>query len=139
MIYEVNNTFGQTHAYVLPATGAAVELHQAKKAMYVSPFYRVEGRYRFRLIAPAERFELTIQKQVQGKADFLATQVAQRVDLSDLALLRLFVQLPMMTLGVVLAIHWQALKLWLKGAPFSPRPSGPQAGASRGQATAPPG
>jgi hypothetical protein len=51
--------------------------------------------------------------------------------------LKLFFAMPLMTLGVVAAIHWQALRLWLKGAPFGARPRGPQAGMSVGRASFP--
>jgi hypothetical protein len=55
--------------------------------------------------------------------------------LTDGALMRLFVAMPLMTLGVVAAIHWQALRLWFKGASFHSRPPGPRAGASVGRAS----
>jgi hypothetical protein len=138
VIYEVNNTFGQTHAYVVPATGAALERHEADKALYVSPFLRVEGGYRFRLIPPGAVLDLTIVKLTDGHLDFNARLTAERRTLTDAALLRLFLTMPLMTLGVVLAIHWQALRLWLKGAPPAPRPVGPKAGASLGRLTGEP-
>ena len=133
VIYEVNNTFGQTHAYVVPATGAPVERHEADKALYVSPFYGVEGAYRFRLIPPGEVMDLTIVKLTDGHPDFNARLTAERRPLTDAAMLKLFLTMPLITLGVVFAIHWQALLLWLKGAPFRPRPAGPKAGASLGR------
>jgi DUF1365 family protein len=133
VIYEVNNTFGQTHAYVVPARGDLVELQEADKVFYVSPFYRVEGGYRFRLTPPDARFALTVLKQVDGKPDFIATQTAERRPLTDRALLGLFLSMPIMTLGVVFAIHWQAVRLWLKGAPFGARPPGPKAASSLGR------
>jgi len=134
VIYEVNNTFGQSHAYVLPATGATVEKQEADKRLYVSPFYRVEGGYRFKLASPTDTFGLVITKQVDGKVDFTANLIAERRALTDAALLKLFVGMPLMTLGVVAAIHWQALKLWIKGAPFGARPLGPKTGFSAGRA-----
>jgi uncharacterized protein len=135
VVYEVNNTFGQTHAYVAPALGGGCERQEAEKRLYVSPFYRVEGEYRFQIVPPGERFNLVITKAVGGEADFTATLSAERRPLTDAALLKLFFAMPLMTLGVVAAIHWQALKLWLKGAPFGARPPGPQAGMSAGRAT----
>ena len=137
VIYEVNNTFGQTHAYVVPTQGGAVERHDADKALYVSPFYRVEGGYRFRLTPPGETVDLTIQKHAAGRPDFLATLALRRQPLTDAALAGLFVGMPLMTLGVVAAIHWEALKLWIKGAPFGARPPGPKAGTSVGRAINP--
>jgi DUF1365 family protein len=137
VIYEVNNTFGQTHAYVAPATGGACERQEADKQLYVSPFYGVEGAYRFLITPPAQTFNLVIAKSVDGRPDFTATLSAERRDLTDAALLKLFFGMPLMTLGVVAAIHWQALLLWLKGAPFGARPRGPQAGMSVGRASFP--
>jgi DUF1365 family protein len=135
VIYEVNNTFGQTHAYVIPALGGACERQEADKRLYVSPFYRVEGAYRFRLTPPGERFSLGVTKVVDGAPDFTATLQATRRPLTTAALAKLFFSMPFMTLGVVLAIHWQALLLWLKQAPFGARPPGPKRGSSVGRAS----
>ena len=133
VIYEVNNTFGQTHAYVAPASGGRQTRQSAEKALYVSPFFKVEGGYRFRLCTPRERFKLTIAKQVAGQTDFVASLVAAQQPLTDAHLLRLSFTMPFMTLGVVAAIHWEALRLWIKGAPFGARPAGPRTGMSVGR------
>ncbi|MBX3480149.1 MAG: DUF1365 domain-containing protein [Caulobacter sp.] len=137
VVYEVNNTFGQTHAYVIPAGGGAREQQRAAKRLYVSPFYKVEGEYRFDIAAPAETFDLKIVKAVDGRPDFVATQEARRESLSDQKLAALFWSIPLMTAKVVLAIHWEALRLWIKGAPFGARPPGPKAAASTGQSVRP--
>jgi len=134
VIYEVNNTFGQSHAYVVPAAGEAEERQTADKRLYVSPFYRVEGGYQFKLIPPTDRFRLVIAKQTDGDVDFTANLIAERRALTDVALLRLFFGMPLMTLGVVAAIHWEAVRLWIKGAPFGARPPGPKFGFSGGRA-----
>jgi DUF1365 family protein len=135
VIYEVNNTFGQTHAYVAPALGRPVERQEADKRLYVSPFYRVEGAYRFQITPPGERFDLVITKFVDGAPDFTARLSAGQRPLTDATLAKLFISMPLMTLGVVAAIHWQALILWLKRAPFGTRPTGPRVGASVGRAS----
>lgn len=137
VIYEVNNTFGQTHAYVIPAKGAARERQRAVKQLYVSPFFRVEGEYRFDIAAPGDTFDLKIVKAVDGRPDFVATQEAQRKSLSDQNLAALFLAIPLMTAKVVLAIHWEALRLWIKGAPFGARPPGPRVAASAGESVRP--
>lgn len=137
IVYEVNNTFGQTHAYVAPAAGTGLERQSAAKRFYVSPFFRVEGEYRFTVVPPTETFHLTIVKSVDGRTDFTASQTARRAALSNRALLKLFFAMPLMTLKVVAAIHWEALRLLLKGAPFGHRPPGPAAGASPGVALVP--
>lgn len=134
IIYEVNNTFGQTHAYVVPAGPGRRQVQRAAKRFYVSPFYRVEGEYRFDVAPPEERFELRIVKARSGRPDFVATQQAARVALTDRALLRLFLGMPLMTIKVVAAIHWEALRLWIKGAPFGAQPPTPPHGWSAGEA-----
>lgn len=133
VIYEVNNTFGQTHAYVVPASGEGPQRQVAEKLFYVSPFYKVEGAYRFRVTAPGRAFALSIVKTVDDAPDFTASLHAVRTALTDAALLRLSLSMPFMTLGVVAAIHWEALRLWLKGAPFGHRPPGPKTGVSSGR------
>ena len=131
-IVEVNNTFGQTHAYVVPASGGHDDRQSAEKTFYVSPFFRVEGGYHFRISAPDAQFKLVIVKETDGVRDFVASQTARRRPLTDAHLLRLSLVMPLMTLGVVAAIHWEALRLWIKGAPFGARPAGPKAGMSVG-------
>ena len=113
--------------------GRAVENQTADKAFYVSPFFRVEGGYRFRLSTPAARFNLVIAKDIQGQTDFIASLSAHQRPLTDANLLRLSLTMPLMTLHVVAAIHWEALRLWIKGAPFGGRPAGPKAGMSVGR------
>ncbi|RYF95034.1 MAG: DUF1365 domain-containing protein [Caulobacteraceae bacterium] len=133
VIYEVNNTFGQTHAYVIPATDGPRQSQRAAKRFYVSPFFKVEGEYRFDISAPGETLDLRIVKAVAGKPDFVATQDATRQPLTDQRLAALFWSIPLMTLKVVAAIHWEALRLFVKGAPFGARPPGPQTGLSAGE------
>jgi DUF1365 family protein len=135
VIYEVCNTFGQSHAYVVPANGdGEVHRQSADKAFYVSPFWPVAGGYRFWVTRPEDRFDLTIVKQTEGRADFVAKLSARRKALTDRCLLSLSFTMPLMTLGVVAAIHWEALRLWIKGAPVWARPAGPKAGMSVGRA-----
>ena len=70
---------------------------------------------------------------VNGRPDFVATQTANRETLTDQRLKALFWLMPLLTLKVVAAIHWEALRLLLKGAPFGARPPGPAAGLSAGE------
>lgn len=131
IIYEVNNTFGQTHAYVAPARGRGWQRQEAAKRLFVSPFYAVEGLYRFDVSRPGARLALSIVKSTDGAPDFSATLSLRRAPLTDRRLLALFLGMPLMTLKVVAAIHWQALRLFLKGIPLLPRPTAPDAGFSR--------
>lgn len=133
IIYEVNNTFGQTHAYVVPAGPGTALRHRASKQLYVSPFYPVEGQYHFVIDPPGEQFRLVIVKSDKnGKRDFAATLNLARQPLTNRALFIQWLALPLVSLKVVLAIHWEALRLWMKGAPFGARPMGPRQGTSLG-------
>ncbi len=136
VIYQVHNTFGDAHAYVAPAGQSPERLQQsADKVFHVSPFFDVGGVYRFVLRPPAERFRLTIFKQRESGADFLATLLLKRREATTQGLLRLFAAQPFSTLKTVAGIHWEALRLVLKGARYHPRPAPPRA-ASQGRADA---
>lgn len=125
VLYEVNNTFGDTHAYVAPATGAAIERQQADKILHVSPFFDVSGRYAFTLRPPGATLSLVIDKHVEGARDHLATLKATRRPFVDAELAKAFFAIPFLTLKVVAGIHWEALKLFLKGARYHARPPAP--------------
>jgi DUF1365 family protein len=121
ILAEVNNTFGGTHSYLLHRGGQPLrdgEEMTATKLFHVSPFNEVEGGYRF-------RFQL--QRAVQlaridyddAEGELLLTSISGKPrDWSAAALLGAFLRMPFLTLGVIACIHWQALKLWLKGVPF---------------------
>ncbi|MCU0881383.1 MAG: DUF1365 domain-containing protein [Hyphomonadaceae bacterium] len=129
VIYEVNNTFGATHSYVAPASGAAVEHQEADKVFHVSPFFDMSGHYGFTLRGPGETLGLTITKQQADGPDHVATLKTRRAPLSDAALRKAFFAIPFLTLKVIAGIHWEALKLLLKGARYH-HPSLPPAPAS---------
>lgn len=134
VLCEVKNTFGDQHAYVLRADGGAGagEPLRARcdKAMYVSPFIAMAARYRFRFDAPEARLKLVIA-EADGEGDLLvASHTARRRTLCDTALLGAFLVYPLVTIKVMAGIHWEAFKLWLKGARVVPRPAPPNAGVS---------
>ncbi|MFT3997171.1 MAG: DUF1365 domain-containing protein, partial [Asticcacaulis sp.] len=130
VVYQVNNTFGDRHCYVLPVhnpTHDTGRVHQAAgKRLHVSPFMDMDMAYRFDLTPPEERFALRIlleQVGPQGHTKMLtASFIARREPLSDAVLMRYFLSMPLMTLKVVWGIHWEALKLWLKGVKYRPGP-----------------
>lgn len=125
VIYEVNNTFGETHSYVAPASNDAIEHHSAEKVFHVSPFFDVSGRYAFTLRAPHDSLTLVIDKYKDAVRDHVATLKAKRLPLTDAALLMAFFTIPLLTLKVVAAIHFEALKLLLKGARYHDKPTTP--------------
>lgn len=123
MIYEVNNTFGGRHSYVLPVEGPPSQ--SAPKTFFVSPFNAVEGRYGFHFSVPGERMALGIALSVDGKAVLNAYVSGTRRPFSTAMLLRAFAGVPFLTFKVIAAIHLQALRLWLKGLKLQPRPIAP--------------
>jgi DUF1365 family protein len=125
-IYEVRTTFGDMHAYVLPVqpdqvSDAGIRQSQ-EKLFYVSPFVEMAMRYHFRVVPPGERVKLRILETDCEGPLLAATFNGRRRVLDTAGLLRTFVALPLVTLKIMAAIHWQALRLRLKGARLVPRP-----------------
>ncbi len=135
IIYEVKNTFGGQHCYVfgmdIPPERRMIPDHGTDKGFYVSPFIEMACRYDFRMRLPGEKFALRIHQTAEGKDMLLAIQHGRRRPLHDRTLLRMMVRIPFLTLKVIIGIHWEALKLWLKGAKFHSRPA--EAGDSGGK------
>lgn len=126
MVYEVTSTFGVRHAYVIPVPNvdqAAGLIRQgAAKALYVSPFMEMEMDYAFRGHAPGERLDLTIDGLDAEGVLITAAMSGERRPLQDRQLWAAALALPLMTLKVMAAIHWEALKLWLKGVRLTRQP-----------------
>ena len=125
ILYEVKNRCGEQRAYVLPVARAAEPAARVRqscaKQFYVSPFIEMAAGYRFKLAPPGERLTLVIQEEVEQSTSMVATLTGRRRPLTDRQLLRAVLRLPLMTLKVIAAIHYEALRLWLKGAPLQPR------------------
>lgn len=138
VIYEVRNTFGDIHPYVLPVQpnqrSEAGVRQQHEKLFYVSPFIEMAMRYHFRVSPPDQTVKLRIL-ETDGDGPLLAaTFHGSRRALNTAQLLRAFVAFPLVTFKIMAAIHWEALRLWLKGARLVPRqnaaPTGLPAGKS---------
>ena len=133
IIAEVRNTFGEKHCYLLSAGGGAMPYegqYEKDKCFHVSPFFDLVGRYRFTLGEPGERLRVAIHETREGRGILDATVAGQRVVLRDGAILKLVALMPLMTLKVVAGIHWEALKIWLRGGKFHRKPEPPQLGVS---------
>ena len=125
LIYEVRNTFGDIHSYALAVqpdeiSDAGVR-QQQDKLFYVSPFIEMATRYHFRVSPPADDVKLRILETDREGPRLAATFHGRRHALTTAALLRSFFSLPLVTFKIVAAIHWEALRLWLKGARLVPR------------------
>lgn len=130
VIAEVHNTFGDTHCYLLRAASDdgddAYPLRQDKdKCFHVSPFFDRVGRYAFDLDRPGDRLRIGIHETREGQPILDATLAGVREPLSDGRIVGQVLRMPWMTLKVVFGIHWQALKIWLRGARFHARPEPP--------------
>jgi len=130
VLAEVNNTFGGCHAYLLHHPDGApirdADEFGADKVFHVSPFNRVAGDYRFRFALG--RGVQTVHIDYRDEAGpLLLTAIGGRPrGWSNRALLGAFARMPLLTLGVIARIHWQALRLWWKGVPFlGARPAKP--------------
>lgn len=128
VVAEVNNTFGERHCYLLDPARYGVE-HEAAKCFHVSPFCRIEGRYRFRFMRTAHKDrERTVVRVDHDDASgpLLATSVSGELEaIRPETLRRALWQYPAMTLMVVARIHWQAFQLWRKRVSFFSKPSAP--------------
>lgn len=132
IVAEVNNTFGERHCYLLAGAelGFGREL-VARKVFHVSPFCQVQGQYRFRFMRTADRTVARVDHDDDLGA-LLQTSVSGELQpLTARSVRAAFFGMPMMTLGVIARIHWQALRLWLKRVPFQSKPQPPQAFTSR--------
>ncbi|MBZ7927222.1 DUF1365 domain-containing protein [Ensifer adhaerens] len=135
VIYAVRNTFGQRHSYVapvLPGEESAAGIRQSRtKIFHVSPFMDMSLRYHFRVLPPGKIVRLRIHETAGNTPVLAATFNGNAAFVSDTNLVRILLRFPFMTLKVIAGIHWEALRLWLKGARLRRSPP-PPASASFG-------
>ena len=142
IIYQVHNTFGERHSYVLPVDGAATEIivQRCDKDFFVSPFLGMDMSYDFRVRPPAARVNIAIQGREENEPVISASLSGERSDLTDAAILKAFASHPLLTLKVTASIYWHALRMVLRGfrierhqpkgqraTPAAPRHPGPPA------------
>jgi len=128
LIYEVRNTFGEQHSYVLQVKSGdgrndVIRQRQAKQ-FYVSPFLEMGMSYHFRVSQPSEQATVSIIETDQNGPVLAAAFCGLRRSLTSHALLSAFLMIPFFTFKVVAAIHWEALRLWIKRVPLISRSSG---------------
>jgi DUF1365 family protein len=130
ILYEVNNTFGERHSYLIPAsqdqTGEVTQ--SCDKCFHVSPFMDIAMRYAFRVSPPADNVAVAVDGSDTDGLMIATVFSGQRQPLSDGSLFKAFFSYPLLTLKVVIGIHWEALKLWRKGIGLRPHPAAPHEG-----------
>ena len=126
LVAEVNNTFGERHCYLLDSPRWGHELH-ARKDFHVSPFCAVEGSYRFRFLWAGQRERIVARIDHDDRTGpLLRTSVSGALrPLTRARALLALLRFPLLGIGIVARIHWQALRLWLAGVPWFRRPAAP--------------
>ncbi|MFN4171281.1 MAG: DUF1365 domain-containing protein [Pseudorhodobacter sp.] len=129
VIAEVSNTFGDRHSYLCHRDdhGSITrhDLIEARKIFHVSPFQPIAGGYRFRFHIRPDRIGIWIDFSA-GENGLYATLTGRLAPLTDAAILGISLRRPLGSRRVLALIHWQAMKLWWKGARFFSRPPPPQ-------------
>jgi len=127
IVAEVNNTpWGQQHCYILPESrnlgDATIKRHLVDKRFHVSPFMDMNIDYDWRFTLPAEKLIVHMKNLQQGELLFDATLSLHERRISGFSLAGTLIRYPLMTVKIVAAIYYQALRLWLKKTPFVPHP-----------------
>ena len=140
VVAEVNNTFGERHCYLLSKSSGEVlrsgETFNSNKVFHVSPFCEVRGEYHFRFLFSQDSRSgknnvCRIELHEDGQPLINTSISGISRPLSKTNLILALARYPLMSLGVIFRIHWQALKLWIKGVPFHSKPKPPEFEISR--------
>lgn len=128
ILYEVSNTFGESHGYLIPVDGpeSGIVHQETRKVFHVSPFIGMDCRYRFAIRPPDNKLAIQIrQSDAKDTPLLVARHTGRGQPLTDRAVVAAIARHPLMTVKVVAGIHWEALRLWLKGMPFHTKPPRP--------------
>ena len=127
VLYEVSNTFGERHCYLIPVVDEETDVvrQTCDKAFYVSPFIDMGATYHFKLAVPGQCAVITIDESDGDGPLLSASFTGRKGALRDRDLIAAFLRYPLMTLKVMVGIHWEALKLWRKKTPVFDKPPPP--------------
>jgi uncharacterized protein len=119
ILYEVKNTFGEQHTYIfrVEKDSNLIQSNCSKK-FYVSPFIEMKCNYFFRLLKPGNKISIIIDQYENHDKILFASQDGFRTDFNTKHLVKSCLKHPIMTFKIILAIHYEAFKLWLKGIKF---------------------
>ena len=119
ILYEVKNTFGEQHTYIFK-TGIRHNLlqHMCKKKFHVSPFIEMNCIYFFRLLKPGNKISIIIDQNDEDGKILYASQDGIKSELTNVNLIKSYLKHPLMTFKIILAIHFEAFRIWTKGIKF---------------------
>ena len=119
ILYEVKNTFGEQHTYIFKVTkDANLVQNNCSKKFHVSPFIEMNCNYFFRLLKPGNKISVVIDQYDNEDQILYASQDGTRSDFNTHHLIKSYLKHPIMTFKIILAIHFEAFKLWAKGIKF---------------------
>lgn len=143
VIYGVRNTFGERHTYVAPIRNGELDAAGVRqdrtKIFHVSPFIDMGSRYHFRVLPPGKVVRLRIHETENGEPLLAATFIGNAKKLANTTLSACLLKIPFMTWKIMAGIHWEALKLWFKGARFHKSPAPPATASFRDEVAGQPG
>jgi hypothetical protein len=119
IMYEVKNTFGDQHTYIFKTEkDQNLIQHVCKKKLHVSPFIEMDCIYFFRLLKPGKKVSIIIDLEDKESKILYASQDGIKSELNNTTLTKSYLKHPLMTFKIILAIHFEAFKLWMKGTKF---------------------
>lgn len=126
-LYQVKNTFGEQHGYMLAVDDPAKDVHtqDTTKIFHVSPFIEMDCTYKFRFRQPDDRLDIGIHQFTKDGKILTATWNGQRLGITDRTILKMVLRHPLMTFKVIVGIHIEALKLVIKGTKYIRKPAAP--------------
>ncbi len=118
ILYEVKNTFGEQHTYIFKVKNNDILQHSCSKKFHVSPFIEMNCNYYFKTLKPGEKISVIIDQYQSNEKLLYASQDGKRVNFTSAELIKSYLKHPLMTFKIILAIHFEAFKLWVKGIKF---------------------
>ena len=118
ILYEVKNTFGEQHTYIFKVENNNLLQHNCSKKFHVSPFIEMNCNYFFSILKPSEKISVIIDQYQLNEKILYASQDGKRANFTSNELIKSYLKHPLMTFKIILAIHFEAFKLWAKGIRF---------------------
>ena len=119
ILYEVKNTFGEQHTYIFKTKENENYIkHTCKKKFHVSPFIEMDCAYFFKILKPSEKISVIIDQYDEEGKLLYASQDGDRIEFNNKNLVLSYLRHPLMTFKIIVAIHFEAFKLWTKGIKF---------------------